>query len=153
MDDQQAADILSALAGGRDPFSDATFPPDSPYQHPDTVRALFHALHRLQTVEIASPPAGEPRERRSKSASPRTNGNAGKPWSPEEDTRLAEGFDAGRDPDALASDHGRSRLAVEIRLAMLGRLPMPGKARYATASRPAPPTACEPAWTRYAVPV
>ena len=57
-------------------------------------------------------------------------GNAGKAWTAEEDQRLAAGFDAGEDINALTKVHGRSRLALEIRLAKLGRLPMPENTLY-----------------------
>jgi hypothetical protein len=38
-------------------------------------------------------------------------------------------FDAGESIDALAAAHGRSRLAIEARLARFGRVPMPAGVR------------------------
>jgi hypothetical protein len=35
------------------------------------------------------------------------------------------GFDAGQTIAALAADHGRSRIAIEARLARFGKVPMP----------------------------
>lgn len=55
--------------------------------------------------------------------------NAGKPWSTEEDERLVAEFDAGETIAALATDHGRSRIAIEARLAKFGKVPMPAGAR------------------------
>ena len=129
----RAACILSALSRGVDPFTGEDLPSSSPCQHPEAVRALFHALRLIEGAppaagaasrHAASPaePAGRPRATRA--------ANAGKPWSPEEDGRLLTGFDTGLDLAALAFEHGRSRLAVQVRLAMLGRLPLPEKARY-----------------------
>ena len=40
MERQAAMQLLNTLAQGIDPHSGESFPADSPYQHPDTVRAL-----------------------------------------------------------------------------------------------------------------
>jgi len=45
MDTDRAKEILELLSDGIDPFTGEIFPKDSPYQHPDTVRALFKAIH------------------------------------------------------------------------------------------------------------
>ena len=42
-----ALKILQQLADGIDPHTGQIFGADSPYQHPDTVRALFLALREL----------------------------------------------------------------------------------------------------------
>jgi hypothetical protein len=39
------------------------------------------------------------------------------------------GFDAGQPIAALAVDHGRSRIAIEARLAKFGKVPMPAGVR------------------------
>ena len=39
MERQAAMQLLNTLAQGIDPHSGESFPADSPYQHPDTVRA------------------------------------------------------------------------------------------------------------------
>lgn len=135
--------ILNALSSGIDPLSGEPFPHDSAYQHPDVVRALFHALRAVEaTADTAavlpptpasapapatppdSAPAGKKKAPRPAAA------NAGKPWSPEEDERLAAGFDGGLSVEALATVHDRSRFAVETRLAKLGRVPVPEGLRY-----------------------
>ena len=66
---------------------------------------------------VASPRRGAPAPR------------SGKPWSTEEDENLVAGFDAGRTIAALAADHGRSRIAIEARLARFGKVPMPSGVR------------------------
>jgi len=43
----QAKIILRSLADGRDPATGEQFPPNSPYQQVDTVRALFIAVDAL----------------------------------------------------------------------------------------------------------
>ena len=44
MQKEQALRILNALANGVHPATGEKFAADSPYQHPDTVRALFEAM-------------------------------------------------------------------------------------------------------------
>ena len=127
MNDERALAILQVLANGADPASGTAFPAGSPYQHPDTVRALFHAIRALETT--LSKPAHKEQSRG-------THGNAGKPWSPEEDATLAAGFDAGQPLEALAAAHGRSRFAIEARLAKLGKVPMPAVVRAGGAPAP-----------------
>jgi len=141
MNDERALTILQALANGADPASGATLPAESPYQHPDTVRALYRAIRALETAL----PKAASREKESKERRPagEQRGNAGKPWSPEDDARLAADFDAGQPMEALAIAHGRSRFAIEARLAKLGKVPMPAGVR--AGSPPAPRTGERPA--------
>lgn len=116
--DARALATLQALANGIDPVTGVAFPADSPYQHPDTVRALYHAIRTLETVV-------------SKPKQPARNlpGNSGKPWSPEEDTQLVSAFAAGQSMETLAATHDRTRFAIEARLAKLGKVPMPAGMR------------------------
>jgi hypothetical protein len=111
MEKQTAVHILSTLAQGIDPHTGESFPADSPYQHPDTVRALFQALQAL------ADPAG--RTRPGAQALPE---NAGKPWSDEEDNALAAAFDAGKPVPELAECHRRTRAAIQARLVRLGKI-------------------------------
>jgi hypothetical protein len=136
MNDERVLAILQALANGTDPASGAAFPAESPYQHPDTVRALYHVIRALETV-LSKARSGERRP------GPALPGNSGKPWSPEEDAALAAGFDAGQPMEALAAAHGRSRFAIEARLAKLGKVPMPAGVR--ASGSPAPRTGERPA--------
>lgn len=123
MEKQTALNIIQALAQGIDPHSGEAFPAGSPYQHPDTVRALFQASQAL-TDSVGSP-AQQSR------AAPQ---NAGKPWSEEEDHALAAAFDEGKAIAELAEHHRRSRVAIEARLARLGKIEPPEQARFRTSS-------------------
>ncbi len=118
MNDARALATLQALANGTDPVTGATFPAGSPYQHADTVRALYHAIRAL---EVAAGGAKRPARN--------APGNSGKPWSPGEDAQLISAFDAGQPMETLATTHGRSRFAIEARLAKLGKVPMPAGMR------------------------
>jgi len=139
MSRDQTTRILSALSTGVDPLTGQPLPDGSPCRHPDVLRALTDVLHRVASPSPASAP------RKTERAA-----NLGKPWSADEDTRLAAGFDAGATIETLAAGHGRSRLAVEIRLARLGRLPAPPAARYPIGPS-VPPRVEAPATARYVI--
>lgn len=115
MDKSTALQIVQTLAQGIDPHTGEAFPVDSPYQHPDTVRALFQAVHAL----------AEPQPARPQTAPPNAPANAGKPWTQAEDQTLAERFDAGRSLPELAAEHSRTRAAIQARLVKLGKLEAP----------------------------
>ena len=110
MNEVQALQIVRALANGVDPASGEVYPPESPYQKPDTVRALFMATRALER-------ASEWEQRRQ-----RLPANAGKPWSNEEDARLAGGFDAGHSEIELASEHQRTFSSIRARLVKVGKI-------------------------------
>jgi hypothetical protein len=117
MEAAKTIEILKALAEGIDPGTGEQYPAGSPYQHPDTVRALFAAIHGL---ENAAP-------RQAKTDAPQKPGpeNAGRPWSQEEDSRLGQAFDSGKSVEELAQVHKRSKWAIESRLARMGKIPEP----------------------------
>ncbi|MEH3112299.1 hypothetical protein [Pedobacter terrae] len=74
-DNNRHLEILQALAAGTDPITREVFPADSPYNHPEIIRALFFALDELRAVA--------------------EKGNQGMPWSEEEDELLSQRFDEG----------------------------------------------------------
>jgi hypothetical protein len=113
MDREQALKILNALANGVHPATGEVFAADSPYQHPDTVRALFEAVRSLESGTAAAAP-----ERKSGDIPANTFVR----WTPEEEERLAAGFDAGKTSAELAKLHNRSRAAIEARLLKLGKI-------------------------------
>ncbi len=118
MDKQTALHIVQALAQGIDPHTGVILPADGPYQHPDTVRALFLAAQAL----------AEPQPPRARAAPQATPANAGKPWADVDDKALAERFDAGLSIPELAAERGRTRAAVQARLVKLGKLEPPPEA-------------------------
>ncbi len=121
MERDQAHRILKILADGRDPATGQPQAADSPYQQPEVIRALCHAVSALEA------PAGRARKQGTASGD-----NAGKAWSKEEDERLVAGFDAGESAEALAQAHGRSRFAIEVRLAKFDKVPAPAATRFPT---------------------
>lgn len=114
MEREQTLRILHALANGVHPATGEQFAADSPYQHPDTVRALYSAVRALDG-------SGAPTTGAERRPAPPQSG-AGSRWSIEEEQRLAAAFDAGKTIDALAQAHNRTRVAIEARLVRLGKL-------------------------------
>jgi hypothetical protein len=92
------------------------------------IRAL-HAVSRA-LEGAAAPEAPEPS--RARRASPP---NAGKPWTPPEDSALETAFDAGIPLKQVAQELGRTPFAVEQRLVRLGKIAAPpGGGRYGNAA-------------------
>jgi hypothetical protein len=121
MNREQTLRILNALANGIHPATGEKFGADSPYQHPDTVRALFEAMRAVEGAAAAgpsSPPPPAPPERRP--AMPESG--SGSRWTADEEQRLASAFDTGKTVDELARAHNRSRAAIEARLVRLGKM-------------------------------
>ena len=69
MDQAQALAIVRSLANGVDPESGEVFTPESAYQRPQVVRALYEAAAALERIERF--------ERRRQQMPPKT----GEPWS------------------------------------------------------------------------
>jgi hypothetical protein len=110
MDQAQALEMIRSLANGVDPESGEVFPPESAYQRPQVVRALYEAASALERIERF--------ERRRAQMPAKT----GEPWSEEEDRKLLAAFDAGRALQELASAHERTMGAVRARLLKYGRI-------------------------------
>jgi DNA-binding NarL/FixJ family response regulator len=110
MDTNRAIEILKLLSDGIDPFTGEIFPENSPYQHPDTVRALFKAIDALRKIQS--------REVRQKNLPE----NTGKSWSEEEDNQLIDKFDSGKSCKEISEEHKRTEGAIKSRLIKLGKL-------------------------------
>lgn len=115
MEREHTLRILNALAGGIHPATGEQFPADSPYQHPDTVRALFDAVRAVEGGRTPAPQSAD-----KPAAAPQSG--AGSRWEPEEEQRLAAAFDSGKTVNELAKSHSRTTMAIEARLLKLGRI-------------------------------
>jgi hypothetical protein len=111
MDDIKALGIVSALANGVNPQTGEVFAEDSPYQSVEVIRALYVAVRALEAVS-----------RKTRGSRARLPGNAGKPWSEQEDRELLNKFDAGMPVVELARGHDRTVAGIQARLERHGRL-------------------------------
>lgn len=110
MDTHKSLEIIRALADGVDPHTGEKYAVDSPYQHPQTIRALFMAIQALERTKKA-----DDRQRQ-------LPGNAGKAWADEEERRLVTAFESGKTTKQLAEEHQRTEGSIRSRLAKHGKI-------------------------------
>ena len=106
----KAISIIKALSDGVDPYTGEQYPSDSPYQMPDTVRALALAITALEKQQIST------------NRQQNLPSSAGKPWNDEEDNRLLDAYDAGTPTNEISELHGRTVGAIKSRLVKHGRI-------------------------------
>lgn len=116
MDDNKALAIVSALANGVNPQTGEVFEVDSPYQSADVIRALYVAVRALEMTNRS----------KARNSRARMPGNAGKPWSEQEDRELLDKFDSGLTVPQLAQAHDRTLAGIQARLERHGRLQAQG---------------------------
>ena len=110
MELDKAISIIRALSDGVDPYTGEQYSSDSPYQKPDTIRALFAAIEALE------------KQKKAKIRKKEQPGSAGKPWNEEEDNRMLQAYDAGTPIIEISEAHGRTVGAIESRLVRHGRI-------------------------------
>jgi hypothetical protein len=98
MDRFKAWQILKTLAQGNDPITHDPLPEESPYNHPDIIRALYFAVENLSSQ------------------------NKGKMWTQKEDDELISNYRQGMTVKDLAKKHGRSVNSIDWRLFRCGEL-------------------------------
>ncbi|MDB5914359.1 MAG: hypothetical protein JWP22_3034 [Ramlibacter sp.] len=130
MELQIARQMIDTLAQGIHPVTGEAMPEDSPYNAPPVIRAL-HAVSRALEAAAANAGAPEPPRPRRAALPP----NAGKAWSPQEDSALEIAFDAGIPVKQVAQELGRTVFAVEQRLIKIGKVAGPaGGGRYGSSA-------------------
>ncbi len=110
MDEGRALEIVRVLADGINPATGEVFPLGSPYQQPDTIRALLVAAQTLERRCRYTRRRGE------------LPGKAGRPWSDEDERCLLGEFEAGMSLPDLAVALQRTRAGIRARLQQLGKL-------------------------------
>lgn len=110
MEIHEALEIVRRLADGVHPETGQSVSTDSPYQHPQAVRALNRAVQALEFQQERE------RTRRSLPA------NAGKPWSNAEEAQVCEELRRGVNFQEIARTHGRTAGSIVARLIRLGKI-------------------------------
>lgn len=110
MDAIQARTVIEALMGGADPRTGELLPPNDVLNCPLVRNALLFATRALE------------KERHREERARRLPGQAGHPWSAEEDARLSEAFLRGTLLKELTDTHQRTPGAIRSRLVRLGLL-------------------------------
>ncbi len=136
MELDRAREILRSLADGRDPATGEQFPPSSPYQQADTVRALYMALEALDAAtRRARRQTNRPEGASAKPVDP-NRPKIGASWSPEEEQQLRDEFAAHKPIPEIATSHGRTPGAITARLVKLGLIEDTATNRAGAANRP-----------------
>jgi len=113
MEKKQVIEIIRSLAEGVDPFTGEVFDEDSPYNRPDTIRALYKTLDVLNSLTDSIV------ERNKKKGLP---ARSGEKWTDEEDKQLIEGYDLKKSVRDLAVEHQRTKGAITSRLIKKGKM-------------------------------
>jgi len=122
MEQKEALVILEALANGVDPFTGEIYPPESPYQNAETVRALFMAIRELE----AKKPRKEKKIKLGPDGTPLKQ--MGAAWSEEEDAALKAAFLTQSTVAELCEAHQRTAGGIRARLVRLGLIAERGDA-------------------------
>lgn len=119
MELSEARTIVKTLAEGIDPTTGEVFAPDSPYNQPRVIRALF-TVHSYALGPRSKMSADERRRQNLELGRPT---NAGLPWSDADRSRVATGFQKGETIEELAATLERSRAAIHAELIRQGLVP------------------------------
>lgn len=110
MDNQDALDIIQALAEGITPFSAEPLPKDSLCLNEAVNAALSTAVAALESqIKIDTRRANQPAK-------------AGEPWSSEEEQQLITAFDSGDSMATIADQLERSKGSIKARLVKLAKI-------------------------------
>lgn len=119
MEIREAQSIVKNLAEGVDPNTGEVFAPDSPYNEPRIIRALF-TVHDF--VRQARKPRMSVDEKRQENLDLGRPGNYGLPWTDDARSRVAKGFEDGKAIEELAATHERTQGAIRAELIRQGLL-------------------------------
>ena len=104
----EAKQIIETLANGIDSETGEILQPQSTFNNPQVIRALFIAYKALDSAARRADRINSLPE------------NAGRSWSDAEDKELLAIFDAGTPVKEIAAKHGRTQRAIAARLVRLG---------------------------------
>lgn len=109
MELNQSRRIVNTLAQGVHPTTGEVFPPESPYNDPEVIRALFFVLESVKVTGGQKKSIEERRRDNLELGRPR---NAGLPWTEEDRALVKSRFQAGTSIENLAAELERSSAAI-----------------------------------------
>ena len=101
----ESRNVVKTLAQGVHPTTGEVFPPESPYNEPEVIRALFSIL---EFVKQAKKPRKSVEERRRENVEFGRPTNSGLPWTEEDRAIVRSRFQEGTAVEKLAATLGRS---------------------------------------------
>jgi len=120
MEIREAQSIVKKLAEGVDPNTGEVFAPDSPYNEPRIIRALFTVHDLVRQARKPRMSADEKRQENLDLGRPR---NYGMPWTDDARSQVAKGFEDEKTVEELATTHERTQGAIRAELIRQGLLP------------------------------
>ena len=109
MELNESQNIVKTLAQGIHPTTGEVFPPESPYNDPRVIRALFSML---ESAKYSKKPRKSPEERRQENLELGRPRNSGLPWTEHDRGLVASGFQEGMTVAKLATMLERSSAAI-----------------------------------------
>ncbi|MEW6996388.1 hypothetical protein AADZ86_01590 [Colwelliaceae bacterium BS250] len=117
MDLQTSINTLNSLANGLNPSTGEAFTADSPYNAPETIRALFVCLNVINNRPKAKLTPEQRQQENQRKGLPK---NAGLPWTPQVKDALEMEFNNGVSFDKLAISLERTLGSVKAQLVKQG---------------------------------
>ncbi len=117
MDLFTALNKVETLANGVDPNTGEVFQPDSPYNQPDVIRALYTVLTAAKPRNKVKKTKEQKQQENVARGLPK---NAGLPWTEEGRQELIEQFNAGGQFNQLAELHERTQGSIIAELKKQG---------------------------------
>ena len=105
----ESRNIVKTLAEGIHPITGEVFPPESLYNDPEVIRALFSVL---EFVKQTKRPRKSIEERRMENLEVGRPGNSGLPWTEDDRALVRSGFQGGTAIERLAAKLERSSAAI-----------------------------------------
>ena len=109
MELNESQNIVKTLAQGIHPTTGEVFPPESPYNDPRVIRALFSML---ESAKYSKKPRKSPEERRQENLELGRPRNSGLPWTEHDRGLVASGFQEGMTVAKLATTLERSSASI-----------------------------------------
>lgn len=109
MEQEKVYAVIDALANGIDPSSGECFPPDSPYNHPDVIRALFYILRNKPPTKKQKKSVEEKQQQNIAKGLPK---NYGLPWSEDTVDKVIRLFKANMAVEAIAQEIARKPSSI-----------------------------------------
>jgi len=110
MNTKKAKEIVEMLADGVDPTTGEILPPDSHFNDPEIIRALFTVLRSVRLpVKASKKPIKEKQKENIENGKPK---NAGLPWTQKQKNKVALLFDQGKTTKELSKYLERTKGAI-----------------------------------------
>ena len=119
MELRKAQNIVKTLAQGVDPNTGEVFAPDSPYNEPKVIRALFTVHDFVRQAKKPKMSVDEKRQENLDLGRPR---NYGLPWTNDTRSQVASGFEDEKAIEELAATLERTQGAIRAELIRQGLL-------------------------------